>query len=594
MALMKYPPSREFSRRKVAEIADVPQSTANRKLETLAKQGVIDVRPIEGGNTHLVSINEDSPHYGELKSAFEKQRDKELEDEKQKGTDSGQTITLHVLESYLWQAADILRGSIDSSDYKSYIFGLLFLKRLSDRYEEEAEELIEEGIPEKIAFDDEDLHTFYLPPRARWEHVQKQNRDIGATINKAFEEVENRNDTIENGVLTSIDFNDKERLPDPVLEELIVHFSQKSFRNENLADPDIFGRAYEYLIRQFADDAGKKGGEFYTPRGVVQALVKILDPQPGMRVYDPCCGSGGMLIYSASHIREDNGGSMEDISLYGQERNLNTWAIAEMNILLHNLPDARIAKGDTMREPKFLDNAGGLMVFDRVIANPMWNQKRWSKEFIKENQPFNRFPYGLPPKNSADWAWVQHMLASLNQTGKMGVVLDNGVLFRSRSEGKIRRKALEDDLVEAVIALPGNLFYNTSSPGCIMILNKDKPEERRGRVLFIYAEDQEARESGTLLYEELSNQNRLLDSGIEKIVETYQELAEEDHFSRLVGLEEIEENDWNLNVPRYVDTTEPEEPIDVSEKRQELQELEGKRDQINTELNTFLEELGYE
>jgi type I restriction enzyme M protein len=410
---------------------------------------------------------------------------------------------------------------------------------------------------------------------------------------KAFEQVENQNDTIENGVLTSIDFNDKERLPDPVLEELIVHFSQKSFRNENLADPDIFGRAYEYLIRQFADDAGKKGGEFYTPRGVVQVLVKILDPQPGMRVYDPCCGSGGMLIYSASHIRDANGGSMEDISLYGQERNLNTWAIAEMNMLLHNLPDARIAKGDTMREPKFLDRTGGLMVFDRVIANPMWNQKRWSKNFIKENQPFNRFPYGLPPKNSADWAWVQHMLASLSKTGKMGVVLDNGVLFRSRSEGKIRRKALEDDLVEAVIALPGNLFYNTSSPGCIMILNKDKPEERQGKVLFVYAEDQEARESGTLIYEELSNQNRLLAGGIEKIAETYRGLEEEDHFSRLVPLEEIEENDWNLNVPRYVDTTVPEEPVDVAEKKRDLRRLEEKRERISSELDRFLEELDY-
>ena len=587
--IVKYPPSREFSRRKLAKMADVPKSTANRKIDELVDLGILKSKPIEGSNTHLITINKKNKIISKLKKLFEEEKPSAEEVE-----EIGGKIELSELESYLWEAADILRGNIDSADYKNYIFGLLFLKRLSDRFSEECDKLIgEKDIDKDVAYKDPDLHHFYLPKKAHWSHIQKQKRDIGAAINKAFEIVEDENDTIENNVLTSIDFNDKERLPDAVLEELIIHFSKKRFRNEDLEDSDIFGRAYEYLIRQFADDAGKKGGEFYTPREVVKVLVQCLDPQSGMRVYDPCCGSGGMLIYSAQHIRDDNGGSMENISLYGQEKNLNTWAIGQMNMLLHNLPDANIAKGDTMRNPKFLED-DGLMVFDRVIANPMWNQKKWSKEYLKGNQPYNRFKYGLPPKNSADWAWIQHMLASLNKTGKMGVVLDNGVLFRSRSEGKIRKKVLEDDLIEAVIALPSNLFYNTSSPGCILILNKDKPEERKDKVMFIYAEDQTLRESGIKIYDELSNQNQLTPDGIKKIVDTYKNLNEEPHHSRLVDIEEIEENDYNLNVPRYVDATEPKEQVNVSKANKERKRIEEKRDKIIEKLNQVMESLSYE
>ncbi|MEA1993395.1 MAG: class I SAM-dependent DNA methyltransferase, partial [Euryarchaeota archaeon] len=414
-------------------------------------------------------------------------------------------LTLDKFESHLWESANILRGSIDSSDYKNYIFGMLFLKRLSDVFEEKQNEIRKNHGKQFI--EDRDFHEFYVPPRARWKNIKEKTQDIGEELNKAFEVLEEENSLLE-GVLVSIDYNDKERLPDNVLEELIQHFSTYKLGNKDLEDPDMLGRAYEYLIRQFADDAGKKGGEFYTPRQVVRLLIEILNPEPKMRVYDPCCGSGGMLVYSAKHL-EERGHSASEISLYGQERNLNTWAICKMNMLLHGLYDAKIDKGDTMRNPKFVKE-GTLQQFDIVVANPMWNQSSWGKKFLKNAEPYGRFSYGLPPKNSADWAWIQHMLASTNKKGKIGVVLDNGVLFRSRSEGKIRKKVIEEDLIEAVIALPSNLFYNTSSPGCILILNKDKPTERKDRIIFVYAEED---------YREGSAQNFLEDEHIKKIMD---------------------------------------------------------------------------
>jgi len=264
-----------------------------------------------------------------------------------------------------------------------------------------------------------------------------------------------------------------------------------------------------------------------------------------------------------------------------------------MNVLLHELQDATVEKGDTITDPKFVTEHDELEQFDRVVANPPWNQKKWSKEWVQENEPYNRFEYGLPPKNRGDWTWIQLLIASLSDTGKAGIVMDNGILFRSRSEKKIRKPILEADLIEAVIALPENLFYNTSSPGCILILNKDKPEERENKVQFIYAEDQILRESGFQIFDELSNQNELTPEGVEYLAETHLTGRQEDHHSRLVDIEEIEENDWNLNVPRYIDTTEPEEPIDVSEKLRELDELEKKRRKTSEELQQYMEELDY-
>ncbi len=492
-------------------------------------------------------------------------------------------LTLEELKSHLWESANILRGSIDPSDYKNYIFGLLFLKRMNDVFIENRKEIIDE-YGEEYA-EDQDFYTkskVYVPKRARWSTIKEQNEDIGAAINKAFVVLEQENSPLE-GVLTTVDFNDKDRLPDSILEKLIQHYTDLDLSNENLADPDLLGRGYEFLIRKFADDAGKKGGEFYTPREVVQLLVRILNPEKGQRVYDPCCGSGGMLIYSAEHIRNENGNSMKNISLFGQERNLNTWSIAKMNMFLHDLFDAQIKRGDTFTEPLFLEDGGKLQQFDRVIANPMWNQD-YDKNDVKESQAYNRFNYGFPPKNRADWGWIQHMLASANQDGKVGVVLDNGVLFRSRSEGKIRKKILKDDLIEAVIALPSNLFYNTSSPGCILMLNKNKPAERKDKVIFIYGEED---------YEEGSNQNFLRDKDIEKILDAYHNFEDIEKYCRVADMEEIERNDYNLNVPRYVDTTEEEEPVDVKEVLSELDEIEKERDKIKDEMMGYLKELGY-
>jgi type I restriction enzyme M protein len=300
----------------------------------------------------------------------------------------GQKLTTDKLEQYLWSAADILRGSIDSSDYKGFIFGMLFLKRLSDRFDEECEALRSQPNADP---DDPDEHDFFVPKRARWTEIQRVATGVGEALNKACTELEQKNDKLD-GVLAGIDFNDERKLGDAknrdsVLSRLVQHFSKLDLRNANLSEPDMLGRAYEYLIEKFADDAGKKGGEFYTPRMVVRLIVEILRPAPGMRICDPTCGSGGMLIECA-HYLERHGQNPRNLSLYGQEKNLGTWAIARMNTLLHGLPDADIRKGDTIRDPKLVED-GELMLFDRVIANPPFSLDEWGRE-VAEHDPFGR------------------------------------------------------------------------------------------------------------------------------------------------------------------------------------------------------------
>ena len=499
-------------------------------------------------------------------------------------------ITKQQLQSFLWESANILRGKIDSGDFKHYILGLLFYKRLSDVFDEEFEKL-KEQVGEELA-GNKNLYAdvFFIPVGCHWNDILSTSTNIGAKINEVFSEVTRANAPRLDGILDKIDFNDKDKLSDAAMSDLVNHFNIHKLGNEFITG-DMLGDAYEYLIAQFADDAGKKGGEFYTPHQIVELLVEILQPQEGQSIYDPACGSGGILVTAAQYIKKQ-GQDAQKVFLFGQESVYATFILAKMNMILHGFNDAKVERGDTFMEPKHLVN-GGLMKFDNVMANPPWNLDDWmhntqtvngKKKKVDIEDPFNRLIYGRPNASSADWAWIQHMYASLTPKGRIAVVMDNGVLFRGKKEAKVRQAFLELDVIDAVIGLPGNLFANTGSPGCILIIDKNKPANRKGKVLFVDASND---------YLEGKAQNYLRDEDITKTLGTYTNYSTKERYCSVCDLEEIKENDYNLNISRYVDTTEPEVPVIIEEVMDGLKDLETQRALTNSKLSNYLKELGY-
>lgn len=475
-------------------------------------------------------------------------------------------ITLPTLESHLWESANILRGPVDAADFKNYIFPLLFFKRISDVFDEEIIAALEEsGGDQDYALFPEN-HRFQIPEECHWRNVRAKATNVGAAIQHAFREIEQANPRTLYGIFGDAGWSNKERLSDELLRDLIEHFSRLPLSNSNI-ESDVLGQAYEYLIKKFADATNKKAGEFYTPRSIVRLMINILDPKEGETIYDPACGTGGMLLEAVHHVR-DAGGDIKTLrgKLYGQEKNLTTSGIARINLFLHGVEDFRIERGDTLRQPAFFDG-DHLATFDCVIANPPFSLERWGEE-IWTNDPFGRNFAGVPPRKSGDYAWVQHMVKSMHaRAGRMAVVLPHGVLFRMGVEGQLRRRILEMDLLEAVIGLGPNLFYGTGLAACVLVVRAGKMPTHRKQVLFIDA---------SRLFKRGRNQNTLEPGQADRIYDLYRGYESVAGLARLVTLDEIEGNDWNLNIPRYVEPPVETETVSVDDALASLKEsLEG-------------------
>lgn len=465
------------------------------------------------------------------------------------------TLSQSQLENHLFEAANILRGPVDAADFKTYIFPLLFFKRISDVYDEETRLALEESGGDAAYAHFPEHHRFQIPDGCHWEDVRATATNVGRAIQHALREIEKANPRTLYGIFGDAQWSNKERLSDALLRDLLDHFSRLPLANQNVP-ADLLGQAYEYLIKKFADATNKKAGEFYTPRSIVRLMITILDPQEGESIYDPACGTGGMLLEALHHVREQDG-NLRTLwgKLYGQEKNLTTSGIARINLFLHGVEDFQIVRDDTLRNPAFF-SGDRLATFDCVIANPPFSLERWGEDLWLKD-PYGRNFAGVPPRTSGDYAWVQHMILSMApKSGRMAVVLPHGVLFRMGAEGAIRKQILERDQLEAVIGLGPNLFYGTGLAACIMVFRARKASQRRGQVLMVDA---------ARLFKKGRNQNTLEPEHAAQIYAWYRAYQDVPGAARVVTLDELARNDWNLNIPRYVEPLVQEETVTVGE-----------------------------
>lgn len=460
-------------------------------------------------------------------------------------------MTIDELKSYLWQSAVLLRSNIDAGAYKQYIFPLMFFKRICDVYDEETEAAIDEYGDDIDLYPETELHTFVIPKGHHWKDIRQVTEDVGAAIVAAFREIEKANGEKMIGIFGDGAWTNKNRLPDRLLKDLLEHFSSKTLSLANCPEDEL-GQGYEYLIKQFADDSGHTAQEFYTNRTVVHLMTEILQPQSGESVYDPTCGSAGMLISCIAHLKK-NGKEWRNLRIYGQEINQLTSAIGRMNLFLHGVEDFHIANDDTLKRPAFIER-GQLQQYDMILANPPYSIKQWDRGAF-ENDKYGRNFLGTPPQGRADYAFLQHILKSLNpKTGRCAILFPHGILFRNE-EFEMRKKLVESDLVDCVIGIGKNLFFNSGMEACIMICRTTKPVERRGKVLFINAKNEVTRKN---------SESYLEDEHIEKIAKTYHEMLEIDGFSAIGTIDEILGNGAKLSIPLYVKnagTTDEEEIV---------------------------------
>ncbi|WP_431474612.1 type I restriction-modification system subunit M [Marinobacter sp. KM021] len=502
---------------------------------------------------------------------------------------SNDSIKQDQINKAVWNACDTFRGTVDPSIYKDYVLTMLFVKYLSDVYQDHYDNYVAEygDTPELI----EELmknERFVLPRDSGFYALYDQRHEPGngERIDKALHAIEEANIVKLADVFQDISFNSNklgdEKQKNDILRHLLEDFARPelNLRPSRIGKLDVIGNAYEYLIKNFAATSGKKAGEFYTPPEVSELMAEIVAPKEGDEICDPACGSASLLLKCANQIRQSHDGS-KNFALFGQEAIGSTWALAKMNMFLHGIDNHKLEWGDTIRNPKLLDENGGLKHFDIVVANPPFSLEKWGFEGA-DSDPYSRFRRGVPPKSKGDYAFILHMIETLKpKTGRMAVVVPHGVLFRGSSEGKIRQKLIEENLLDAVIGLPEKLFYGTGIPAAVLVFRKDKTDNN---VLFIDA----SRE-----FQAGKNQNQLSDENIAKVVETYKQRENLDKYAYLASLEEIQENDFNLNIPRYVDTFEEEEEIDLMAVQAERKAIEAEIAKLNEQMEGYLKELGY-